>query len=334
MKWQLKQPVAGDMIRVKLGSIYHYGVFVSEEEVIQFGLAPSARPTLKDSDIEVCASDIDAFLCGGFLEVAEFDRAEKKKNRRSKDAVAFARENMGKRGYHILYNNCEHFAYECVTGKPYCSQTDGVRALFQSLPVVDVYVARIPEGGSVKPLTYAEREREIADVSNEKTKAEKYFVWKLLEYALERTFGKKLKKLTVIKNENGKWECPDFAFSLSHSHNAVAVALSRKALGVDIERIAAVKSGVENKILTAREKDEFSALPIEEKNRYLLEKWTQKESVFKSLNQPVFHPEHIETANEQVETQEIEIAGEKYLLTVASPDLAKRKLVFVPHEKL
>jgi hypothetical protein len=34
MKWQLTQPVAGDMIRVKLGSIYHYGVFVSEDEVI------------------------------------------------------------------------------------------------------------------------------------------------------------------------------------------------------------------------------------------------------------------------------------------------------------
>ena len=45
MKWQLTQPVAGDMIRVKLGSIYHYGVFVSEEEVIQFGLLDTLRLT-------------------------------------------------------------------------------------------------------------------------------------------------------------------------------------------------------------------------------------------------------------------------------------------------
>jgi hypothetical protein len=138
MKWQLKAPVAGDMIRVKAGSIYHYGIFASEEEIIQFGLAPVARPTLKDTDIEVCTSDIDAFLCGGFLEVAEFDRAGRKKNRRPKDVVSYARGKLGTKGYHILYNNCEHFAYECVTGEKKCTQADAVRMLFRSMPVVDV----------------------------------------------------------------------------------------------------------------------------------------------------------------------------------------------------
>ena len=74
MKWEMISPNSGDMVRVKSGRIYHYGVFVSDSEVIQFGLAPIARQGLKDSDIEVCASDVDTFLQGGFLEVAVFDK--------------------------------------------------------------------------------------------------------------------------------------------------------------------------------------------------------------------------------------------------------------------
>ena len=319
MKWQLTQPVAGDLIRVKLGSIYHYGVFVSEEEVIQFGLAPSARPTLKDSEIEVCASDIDAFLCGGFLEVAEFDRAEKKKNRRPKAIVAFARESMGKRGYHILYNNCEHFAYECVTGKPYCSQTDGVRALFQSLPVVDVYLARIPEGGSVGSLSCAEREREIADVSNEKTKAEKYYVWKLLEYALERSFGLRACKLTFTKTPEGKWTTDKCFFSLSHCDGAVAVAVSRAAVGVDVETMRPLsKDRFADKILTEGERALYEQTPYERQEQCLLEAWTAKESLFKKTGEKMFIPRDHDTLTGQVLTKEVTLAGQSYLLSVAT----------------
>ncbi len=133
MKWILGEPHSGDMIRVRSGSIYHYGVYVSDSEIIQFGLAPAARPTLKDSDIEVLSTDIDTFLSGQFLEVAEFDRKEKKTNKTPEEAIATARTRMGERGYHILYNNCEHFAYECVTGKKYSEQVDGVREMLRGL---------------------------------------------------------------------------------------------------------------------------------------------------------------------------------------------------------
>ena len=133
MTWQKTPPTAGSMIRVESGSIHHYGVYVSDREVIQFGLAPNARPELKDSDIEVLSTDIDTFLNGQCLEVAEFDRKEKKTHPAPEEAVAKARARMGERGYHILYNNCEHFAYECVTGKHYSQQVDGVREMFKGL---------------------------------------------------------------------------------------------------------------------------------------------------------------------------------------------------------
>lgn len=133
MKWLLSEPRYGDMIRVKSGAVYHYGIYVSDAEVIQFGLAPAARPTLKDSEVEVLATDIDTFLGGQFLEVAEFDRKEKKANRAPDEVVSTARARLGERGYHILYNNCEHFANECVSGKHYSEQVDGVREMFKGI---------------------------------------------------------------------------------------------------------------------------------------------------------------------------------------------------------
>lgn len=133
MKWLLSEPRYGDMIRVKSGAVYHYGIYVSDAEVIQFGLAPAARPTLKDSEVEVLVTDIDTFLGGQFLEVAEFDRKEKKANRAPDEVVSTARARLGERGYHILYNNCEHFANECVSGKHYSEQVDGVREMFKGI---------------------------------------------------------------------------------------------------------------------------------------------------------------------------------------------------------
>ena len=255
MKWVLKQAEAGDMVRVKLGGIYHYGVFASEDEIIQFGLAPSMRSMLKDSEIEVCTSDVDTFLAGGFLEVAVFDRGEKKKNRPTAEVLDYARSRLGERGYSILYNNCEHFAYECVTGKKYCSQTADVRAFFKALPIVDVYLAAIPEKIEVTAVEPMQKNDELMLISDPRERAESYFAWRLLEYALERTFGYRIKKLRL---ENGKWVSDKGEYSISVSGGAVAVAVSRKPVEVklalnadDVETEKA--SRVESVVLNGRE---------------------------------------------------------------------------------
>ena len=140
MKWELKDPTLGCMVRAKVGPLYHYGIYVSDEEVIQFGPNPTLRLNIPDSQLSVCATDIDRFLCGAFLEVAVPERAERKKQRSPEKVVELARQRLGETGYHILHNNCEHFANECLTGQKYSSQTDGVRAMFQKMNIVDVYV--------------------------------------------------------------------------------------------------------------------------------------------------------------------------------------------------
>ena len=95
MKWNLSTPKCGDMGRVKLGTIYHYGIFSNENQIVQFGLAPVARRAIKDSDVEVLTSNVDEFLCGGFLEVGEIEKKDGKPVRKGKKIIEYALEKLG-----------------------------------------------------------------------------------------------------------------------------------------------------------------------------------------------------------------------------------------------
>jgi len=130
MKWFETPAKKGDMVRVKMGEIYHYGIFVSCDEVIQFGLAPVARSFLKDSDVEVCVTDVDGFLCGGGLETGFLEETDENK-RSSEEIVSLARSKIGQKGYNVIHNNCEHFAYACVFGEGKSEQTDAIRAFWK-----------------------------------------------------------------------------------------------------------------------------------------------------------------------------------------------------------
>ena len=66
MKWMPTDAQSGDMVRIQIGTLFHYGVFVSEDEVIQFGWPPVPEYADRNEDIAVCAVDIDAFSCGRF----------------------------------------------------------------------------------------------------------------------------------------------------------------------------------------------------------------------------------------------------------------------------
>lgn len=131
MNWTFNEVKPGDMIRICLGDFYHYGIYISDEEIIQFG-PPPVSILRKDDEIEVCTTDINGFLSGKFLEVGEPDRKERKKCRKPEEVIAAARSRIGERGYSILYNNCEHFAYECMFGQKYCSQTEKIRNIWRT----------------------------------------------------------------------------------------------------------------------------------------------------------------------------------------------------------
>jgi len=319
MKWTLGEPVRGDMIRVKSGEIYHVGVYVDDGEVIQFGLAPRMRAAIPDSEVRVLASDIDTFLAGGFLEVAVLDRKERKKRRPPEKTVEFARSKIGEGGYNILYNNCEHFATLAVLGERSCAQADDVRALFKSIPVLDVYVAAVSEG-EIDPDLIASDERRayVTAASNVAVRRERFFVWRLLEYATERTFGKKLRDLKITHEASGAWRVEGMEISLSHSQGAVAVALSRSPVGVDIEsEVGGRVEKIAEKILNRREMNELEALAARERHSYLTERWSAKESLFKKNGQRTFSPASIDTASGVI-CRHVTLGEKGFVLTVAS----------------
>lgn len=127
MKWWPAECRYGDMIRVKLGSIYHYGIFVSEDEVIQFGLPPIPENDGLPQSTRVCSTGINEFSAGAIVETAKFDLKERIKKFPAKKIVALARARVGEDGYDIIHNNCEHFVYECVFGEKRSPQVDEIR---------------------------------------------------------------------------------------------------------------------------------------------------------------------------------------------------------------
>lgn len=316
MKWALIEPACGDIIRVKVGPLHHYGIYVSDDEVIQFGPNPSLRVGLADSQLSVCVTDIDTFLCGEFLEVRVPDRHERKKQNPPEKVVALARSRIGETGYHILHNNCEHFANECVTGEHYSSQTEQVRLQFAALHPVDVYTARIPDGEMGQVLHPLRREQ-IENTTHPGLKRQRYFVWKLLEYGLKDSFGYDMKDLHFSRDDGGKWSCRECFFSLSHTDGAVAVAVSRKPVGVDLEGMDHTPSlKIAEKILTEEEKN----LPREDEEAFLLQMWCAKEALFKAGKDEVFHPKKI-SALSGVKIRNVQLGDREYCLAVAAENL-------------
>jgi hypothetical protein len=125
MDWVEGTPCFGDIIRTKVSFYYHYGIFVDEQRIIQFGLPDD--PLRSADQIKVLTSDIQAFLQGGEIEVAVPDAATRRQMRRPEEIVEIARKRLGEGGYDILHNNCEHFVNDCAFGQPHSSFVQDVR---------------------------------------------------------------------------------------------------------------------------------------------------------------------------------------------------------------
>ncbi len=190
---------------------------------------------------------------------------------------------------------------------------------------VTVYYMQIPEGDSFCELYPKERMNEISSVRNNRLKREKYHVWKLLEYAVKRSFGREMSELNFTKSPYGKWECDGLCFSLSHTDGAVAVAVSGADVGVDIEKVSRRPMRVAKKVFCESEKTELSALCDDDALEYATRIWTAKESVFKTQNERAFSPQNICVSDYETSSQAVELDGEKYLISVAGEGAEKAK---------
>lgn len=161
-----------------------------------------------------------------------------------------------------------------------------------------VYVANVCENGDISGIYPDERRKQIENVSNPQLKLQKISSWKLLEKAVRDIFGYALEDLNFALDGNGKWTCDKLHFSLSHSNGKVAVAVSDKPVGVDIESLSAFEKRraekLAERIFCADEKAEDDA--------ELLKLWTKKESIYKCFGGGAFAPNKIRTAEYPVRT--------------------------------
>ena len=301
MKWKFEAPEAGDIVRVALGQIYHYGIYVSDGEVIQFGLPPVLRPADAE-DVAVLSTDIGTFLCGKFLEVGKLGFAERRRARSRQEIVACARSKIGEKGYHILYNNCEHFVNECVFGEGRSAQVEQIRSAVRALPFAEVYIAPVSFGENSGAVYPEERRQEIESCKNERVRLCKRASWRLLAFAMKRACGIDLESSGVHREESGKWVCPGCWFSLSHTENYAAVAVAHCPVGVDIEEYpeGRMSEALYEKIANDAEKQRLGANVSPET---VLRLWTAKESIFKREGGKCFDPKSIDTGREDFVTR-------------------------------
>ena len=311
MNWRPQQCRPGDMIRVNLGVLYHYGIFVSEDRVIQFGLPPIPENRMPQSEVKVLATDIDTFACGKIVEVAVFDKPEAEKAFSPEQIVARAAGRLGETGYNLIHNNCEHFVYECVFGVKYCSRAEEARRRWNSRPILDVYLADAREEHPPFTVWPPERAAEIAACSHERVRRDKTLDWQLLFFGLQKSLSLTPETLHFKKRKTGGWTCDEAFFSLSHAGDFVVAAVSNRPVGVDVEFIEPFKArfadrpkdwtSLRRKVYTSAE---LRACEDDSLSDFLT-KWTRKEAIFKQTGTGRYHPNRIESDSEQTVTRRL-----------------------------
>ena len=103
----------GDMIRIPCGTYHHYGVYLSKDEVLQFGRAETA--TSESQENIVHAVSLKEFCGDKIPEVRVFTKREIRRYRReTKDIAAYARQCVGQGHYSAFTNNCFDFATRVI----------------------------------------------------------------------------------------------------------------------------------------------------------------------------------------------------------------------------
>lgn len=310
MRWELKEIEPGDMVRVPMGEMYHYGICTGEDRIVEFG-RPVLTSPVPSEEIRVGAVTIDEFLFGGFAEAAVFDRKELKRRRDTAEIIRHAEESIGRGGYDILYNNCEHFAHECVFGTHKSSQVDDVRAeIERKMPCINVYVSEVSrfQDNDILP-AYAKKE--LKKITSEKVTEEKRAGYGLLRYAADRTDKKPdIRKCTLSKT--GKPVHKSFCFSVSHSGGLVAAAVSSADVGIDIEEESSQAKGERFGQMILHENEKAS-----DSDMLLL--WTKKEAIFKRRGTDAhFRPQETDTTSVNTKSFRFCFSGKNYILTIAA----------------
>lgn len=122
--WKLVDPNPGDHIRIACSNYYHHGIYIGDEQVVEFGEASSVLKPANEVFVQI--TTLEKFSQGKFIEVRQYDRKEKKKKNSPEKIIEIALSKIGEGGYNFIYNNCEHFANFCVFNEKISNQVNDV----------------------------------------------------------------------------------------------------------------------------------------------------------------------------------------------------------------
>ena len=152
----------------------------------------------------------------------------------------------------------------------------------------------------------------LKTITNQNVINQKKSSYGVLHEAVKNVFGFVDDFSFVEKNSNGKPLSPNYYFSISHSCGFVAVALSNKNVGIDIEKIDE-KRNLENLRKIVLHKNE-NISSIED----LIKLWTKKEAKFKFDGEKVFVPSKIDSTSFDSTTKLIKKDNCSFLISIVS----------------
>jgi hypothetical protein len=113
----LMKPVklqAGDVIFIDRVFYRHYGIYAGKGRVIHY----SGENSHFGKDVGVRETSLEQFAGGEKCTVVQFtENRSGIKLFSGKETVNRARSRLGEERYNLLFNNCEHFALWCKTGR-------------------------------------------------------------------------------------------------------------------------------------------------------------------------------------------------------------------------
>lgn len=157
---------------------------------------------------------------------------------------------------------------------------DAVRIVLLTLPqepggaVFSRLYALLPQEGQERVLSYRrEKDRTLALCAEV-----------LLRKEITCKTGLKSAEIHIIADEGGKPRLAkgDIHFNISHTQDAVALALADSEVGVDVERIRSVNLRVAERFF-APDECEYVFQPLEGTEGRFFEMWTRKEAYLKKL---------------------------------------------------
>ncbi len=99
-------------IRVKRAAYWHHGIDCGDGTVIHY-----TGERQEKQDAVVRRTTCEEFANGGMIEVVHYKKCDS-----SDTVIARAESRLGENEFQLLFNNCEHFARWCKTGKHHSRQ--------------------------------------------------------------------------------------------------------------------------------------------------------------------------------------------------------------------